>query len=147
MPSASFFDMIEDEISGIDSTVAVTSRSAYSLRSAGTSCSVCPMKHRPSSASCLPEFLRGQIGAEARNRFQLVQRAAGVPERAARHHRHHDSRGRRQRRHDEAGLIAHAAGGVFVHLHAGNAERSTVSPECSMHSVRRLTSRSVIPEK
>ena len=37
-PSASFFDMIEDEISGIDSTVPVTSRSAYSLRSAGASC-------------------------------------------------------------------------------------------------------------
>ena len=28
MPSASFFDMIDEEISGIDSTVAVTSRSA-----------------------------------------------------------------------------------------------------------------------
>ena len=39
-PSASFFDMIDDEISGIDSTVAVTSRSAYSLRSAGASSSV-----------------------------------------------------------------------------------------------------------
>ena len=29
----------------------------------------------------------------------------------------------------------------------GTAERSTVSPERSMHSVRRLTSRSVMPEK
>jgi len=28
IPSASFFDMIDDEISGIDSTVAVASRSA-----------------------------------------------------------------------------------------------------------------------
>ena len=28
MPSASFFDMIDDAISGSDSTVAVTSRSA-----------------------------------------------------------------------------------------------------------------------
>ena len=35
VPSAIFFDMIELAISGIDSTVAVTSRSAYSLRSAG----------------------------------------------------------------------------------------------------------------
>src|SRR5712691_4670663 len=34
-PSASFLDMMLAEISGIDSTVAVTSRSAYSLRSAG----------------------------------------------------------------------------------------------------------------
>ncbi len=30
-PSASFFDMIDDAISGIDSTVAVTSRSAVKL--------------------------------------------------------------------------------------------------------------------
>ena len=35
MPSATFFDMIELAISGIDSTVAVMSRSAYSRRSAG----------------------------------------------------------------------------------------------------------------
>ncbi len=39
-PSASFFDMIEEEISGIDSTVPVTSRRAYSLRSAGASRSI-----------------------------------------------------------------------------------------------------------
>ena len=32
-------------------------------------------------------------------------------------------------------------------LTPGIAERSTRSPECSMHSVRRLTSRSVMPEK
>ena len=35
VPSAIFLDMIELAISGIDSTVPVTSRSAYSLRSAG----------------------------------------------------------------------------------------------------------------
>ncbi len=35
MPSAIFLDMIELAISGIDSTVAVTSRSAYSRPSAG----------------------------------------------------------------------------------------------------------------
>ncbi len=37
MPSATFLDMIELAISGIDSTVAVMSRSAYSRRSAGSS--------------------------------------------------------------------------------------------------------------
>src|ERR1035438_3905696 len=52
MPSASFFDMMEEEMSGMDSTVAVTSRSAYSLRSAGTRRSVWPMKQSPSSANC-----------------------------------------------------------------------------------------------
>ena len=71
----------------------------------------------------LLEFLRAEIGAEARNRFQFIQRAAGMPERAARHHRHHDSRGRGQRRHDEAGLVAHAAGGMFVHFDARNARK------------------------
>ena len=35
MPSASFFDMIDAEIKGIDSTVAVASRSAYRRLSAG----------------------------------------------------------------------------------------------------------------
>src|SRR5918992_1202706 len=37
VPSAIFFDMIELAMSGIDSTVLVTSRGAYSLRSAGAS--------------------------------------------------------------------------------------------------------------
>ncbi len=37
VPSAIFLDMIELAISGMDSTVPVTSRSAYSLRSAGAS--------------------------------------------------------------------------------------------------------------
>ncbi len=37
VPSAIFLDMIELAMSGMDSTVAVTSRSAYSLRSAGAS--------------------------------------------------------------------------------------------------------------
>ena len=35
--------MMEDAISGMDSTVAVASRSAYSLPSAGATCGVCPM--------------------------------------------------------------------------------------------------------
>ena len=36
VPSAIFLDMIELAMSGIDSTVPVTSRSAYSFRSAGS---------------------------------------------------------------------------------------------------------------
>jgi hypothetical protein len=39
-PTASFFDMIEDAISGIDSTVEVASRSEYSLPSAGATSGV-----------------------------------------------------------------------------------------------------------
>ncbi len=47
MPSASFFDMIDDAIIGSDSTVAVTSRSAYSRLSAGASRAVWPIRHTP----------------------------------------------------------------------------------------------------
>ena len=42
-PAASFLLIIEDAISDILSTVAVTSRSAYSFLSAGASSFVCPM--------------------------------------------------------------------------------------------------------
>ena len=36
LPAASFFDMIEDAINGIQETVAVTSRKAYIFLSAGS---------------------------------------------------------------------------------------------------------------
>ena len=40
--------------------------------------------------------------------------------------------------HDQAGLIAHAAGGMLVHFDAGDRTRDRrVSPERIMHSVRR----------
>ena len=50
-PSAIFLLMIELAISGIDSTVAVTSRSAYSLRSAGASPSPAAQTTAPTSRS------------------------------------------------------------------------------------------------
>ncbi len=46
-PPASFLDMILDAIRGIESTVAVTSRSAYSRLSAGTNSLVCPTTQQP----------------------------------------------------------------------------------------------------
>ena len=49
-PSASFFERIDAVMSGIDSTVAVTSRSEYSFLSAGTRRSVWPMSDTPISA-------------------------------------------------------------------------------------------------
>ena len=51
VPSAIFLDMIELAISGIDSTVPVTSRSAYSLRSAGA---------RPGPAAQMTQPIRAQ---------------------------------------------------------------------------------------
>ena len=47
--SASFLLRMLAAMSGMESTVAVTSRSAYSRRSAGASSSVCPSMHTPSS--------------------------------------------------------------------------------------------------
>ena len=50
-PSAIFFDMIDEAISGTDSTVPVTSRSAYSFRSAGASDSPAAQITAPTSRS------------------------------------------------------------------------------------------------
>ena len=147
MPSASFFDMMEDEISGIDSTVAVTSRSAYSLRSAGTSRSVCPMKQSPSSANCFSN----SSALRSVRKPGMDSSLSNVPPVWPR------------ARPDIIGTTtpAAAANGATMKLvlsptppveclstfTPGMPERSTVSPECSMHSVRRLTSRSVMPLK
>jgi len=48
-PAASFLDRIEPVIMAIDSTVAVTSRTAYTRLSAGASCAVWPMMATPTS--------------------------------------------------------------------------------------------------
>ncbi len=48
-PSANFFERMLAVMSGMDSTVAVTSRSAYILRSAGTIRSLCPIIAKPAS--------------------------------------------------------------------------------------------------
>ncbi len=51
VPSAIFLLMMDDAISGIDSTVPVTSRSAYSLRSAGASPAPAAAMNPPTSRS------------------------------------------------------------------------------------------------
>ena len=52
LPAASFLLMIEEAISPKLSTVAVTSRSAYSFLSAGVMCAVCPMTAMPILRTC-----------------------------------------------------------------------------------------------
>ena len=113
-PSAIFLLMIELAISGIDSTVPVTSRSAYSLRSAGARPSPAAHTTAPTSRSCAQELGVGQRGAPARNRLQLVERAAGVAEPAAGQLRHRGAAGRHQRRQRQRDLVADAARGVLV---------------------------------
>src|SRR5215831_2576886 len=74
----------------------------------------------PDLGELIAKFVDGEIGAEARNRFEFVQRAAGVAERASGHHGHHDTGRGCQRSDDEAGFVAHAAGGMLVDFDSGN---------------------------
>ena len=113
-PAATFLDMIEVAISGIDGTVAVASRSAYMRRSAGTRASVWPATRHPHVAHLRDQLGGRQVDAEAGDRLQLVERAAGVAQAAAGELRHrHPARGH-QRRHHQRRLVAHAAGRVLV---------------------------------
>ena len=119
MPSAIFLLMIEAEISGRLSTVAVTSRSAYSLRSAGAISGVWPISPSPHSAQHLPQVGQAQADVEAGDRLELVERAAGVAEAAAGDHRHVHAAGGGERREHQARLVADAAGRVLVGLRPG----------------------------
>ena len=76
--------MIEEAISGMDSTVAVASRSAYNFPSAGAISSVWPMNASFSCDKLRAELIDGQIGPEAGNGFELIERAAGMTERRGR---------------------------------------------------------------
>ena len=134
IPSASFLLRMLEAISGIDSTVAVASRSAYSLRSAGAIRAVWPIRHTPSRSTSSMNALHRQVDAEAGDALQLVEGAAGVAEAAARHHRHPDAAHRRERRERERDLVADAAGRVLVDLPPAIRERSSTSPECSIAS-------------
>ena len=64
------------------------------------------------------EFLNRQTGAETGNRFQLVQRATGMAQGAARDHRHNHAGRRCQRSRNQTRLVAYATRGVLVHLRA-----------------------------
>ena len=59
-------------------------------------------------------FGEREVGAEPGDRFELVERAAGVAERAARHHRHDDAERRDERREHERHLVADAARRMLV---------------------------------
>ena len=93
------------------------------------------------------ELFDGQIGAKAGDRFQLVERAAGMAQSAAGDHRHDHARRRRDRSGDQTGLIADAAGGMLIHLDAGNGRQIHDGRRSAHASVSALTSRSVMPEK
>ena len=79
------------------------------------------------------KLIEREIGAKTGNRFQLVERAAGVAQAAAGNHRHHHARRRRNGRADQAGLIAHAAGRMLIDLDARNVGKDQRLPGAIMH--------------
>ena len=113
-PAASFLLKIDAQIRPGFSTVPVRSRSAYSFRSAGASWSVCPMIDAPHFLNHRLKLGQRQRCPVAGNRLQLVQRPAGVAQRAPADHRHGHAARRRQRRHQKACLVPHSARRVLV---------------------------------
>ncbi len=65
-------------------------------------------------AHLLLRFVERQSGPEPRDRFELVERAAGVAQAATRHHRHQHAAGGEHRRKEQRRLVADAAGGMLV---------------------------------
>ena len=127
MPSAIFLLMIDAVMSGMLSTVP--------SRRAGRRASCRPGRSRRSGRSCRSRPRPASRWNSPSSRptrkpgidFELVERAAGVAEAAARHHRHDHAAGRGERRQDQRGLVADAAGAVLVDLQrrAGR-DRSTL---------------------
>ncbi len=113
-PAASFLLRMLAVISGTLSTVAVTSRIAYSRRSAGARSAEAPTMAQPASRSVASSVSRRRLHGVAGQRLQLVQRAAGVAQAAAADHRHHAAAGRDDGRQQQAHLVADATGGVLV---------------------------------
>ena len=97
VPSAIFLDMIELAISGIASTVPVTSRSAYSLRSAGARPEPAWQITAPTSSSWRSISSLDSAARQPGDRLELVQRAAGVAQAAAGQLGHREPAGRDQR--------------------------------------------------
>ena len=64
------------------------------------------------------ELVEREPGPEAADAFELVERAARVPEPAARHHRHRHAERSDDGRDDQRGLVADTAGAVLVDLDA-----------------------------
>ena len=73
------------------------------------------------------EFLLRQRHLHAGDAFQLVHRAAGVPQAPAAHFQHLAAAGRNQWGQDQGGGVAHAAGGVLVHRHAPYVRRQHIA--------------------
>ncbi len=120
-PSAIFLLMIELAISGIDSTVAGHVAQRVQLAVGRCELGTGGADHRADLAQLGEELGVGQLGPPARDRFQLVQGAAGVAESAPGQLRHGGAARGDQRRQRQRDLVADAAGGVLVGRRAGHA--------------------------
>ena len=69
------------------------------------------------------ELRQGKRGAVAGDRLQLVERAAGVAQRASADHGDGETAGGGDGRHQKTGLVAHSARGVLVHGGAAQAAK------------------------
>ena len=70
----------------------------------------------PHPADNVKKGLPIQCGSESGDGFQFIHRPAGVPQPAAAHLGHAHAQRSDNRRHDQRGLIPHAAGAVFIDL-------------------------------
>ena len=118
IPSASFFDMIEAAIKRdrLDGRRRVAERVEQlvgrgDLGGLADQDQAALVEHRLVAVEV-------EVDAEAGDRLELVERAAGVAQPAARDHRHRHARRRGDRRQDQRGLVADAAGAVLVDLQA-----------------------------
>ena len=66
-----------------------------------------------------PEFIQLEIHVEARNRFELVERAAAVAEAAPADHRDVESGGSNHRRNHERSFVADAARRMLIDFGRG----------------------------
>ena len=120
VPSAIFFDMIELAISGMDSTVPVTSRRAYRRRSAGARPAPAAQMTAPMRCELVDDLLGRQEGPPAGDGLHLVERPTGVAQAPAGELRHGGATGGDERAQREADLVAHPARRVLVDGRAGS---------------------------
>ena len=114
VPSAIFLLMIELAISGIASTVPVTSRRHTAFGPPGPDPNLAAQITAPTSRNwaCISSLVT--FARQPGDRLQLVQRAAGVPQPAAGQLRHRHPAGRHQRRQRQRDLVADPAGRMLV---------------------------------
>ncbi|MEG8035853.1 hypothetical protein QP157_11140 [Sphingomonas sp. LR61] len=114
MPSAIFFDMMLDAMSGMHSTVPVMSRRAYSFLSAGARTRAGGADDRTDVGQDLHHPVVRQRSLPPGDRLELVERPAGVAEATAGQLRHRDAERRHQRCERQRDLVADPARGVLV---------------------------------